>query len=287
MKTLEPLRETAPRKTAPRETTPRLRDPRESEGDPLRSAAGPTDLEDADAREVIRWSLERWHPRIAVCTAFQAEGMVILDMARRIRPDLRVITLDTGRLPPESYELIEQVRERYGLAVEIFFPDPGEVEEMVRAAGPNLFYRSVEERKLCCRVRKARVLERALDGIDAWFTGLRRDQTPERADTPKVDQDPAYPDKVKLAPLADWTEEQVWSYIREHDVPYHPLYDRGYTSIGCAPCTRAPRQGEGPRAGRWWWEEEGAKECGIHFAQGPDGPQLVQLGGGAVGGGHD
>lgn len=275
MTTLEPLRRTRPTED------------HEPGDDRLHPSPGPRDLEDAGAREIIRWALDRWHPRAAVCTAFQAEGMVILDMARRIRPDLRVITLDTGRLPAETHELIEQVRERFRLEVEIFSPDPEEVEAMVRRSGPNLFYRSAAGRRECCRVRKTLVLERALEGVDAWFTGLRRDQTPERAGTPKVDQDAAHPGKVKIAPLASWSEEEVWAYIREHDVPYHPLYDQGYTSIGCAPCTRAPRPGEGPRAGRWWWEEDGSKECGIHFVQGPDGPRLVRLGAGGPGGSHD
>lgn len=245
----------------------------------------PRDLEHASAEEVIRWTLDRWHPRAAVVTAFQAEGMVILDMAWRLRSDLRVITLDTGRLPAESYELIEQVRERYGIAVEIYSPDAAQVEAMVRRAGPNLFYGSPEGRKECCRVRKVEVLDRALSGLDAWMTGLRRSQTPSRAGTRKVDRDDAHGGIVKVSPLADWTRDEVWEYIEENDVPYHPLYDSGYTSIGCAPCTRAPRAGESSRAGRWWWESDERKECGIHFVQSPDGPRLVQIGAGRGAGG--
>lgn len=243
----------------------------------------PEDLEQANAEEIIRWTLERWHPRAAVVTAFQAEGMVILDLAWRICPDVRVITLDTGRLPAESFELIEQVRERYGIEVEVFSPDARQIEEMVRRSGPNLFYRSTEGRKECCRVRKVEVLQRALSGLDAWMTGLRRDQTPSRAHTRKVARDETHGGIAKVCPLADWTEGQVWDYIREHEVPYHPLYDQGYTSIGCAPCTRVPRAGEDARAGRWWWESESEKECGIHFDQGPDGPRLVRLGSGNQG----
>ena len=243
-----------------------------------RVGAGPTDLEKAGAEDLIRWTLDRWHPRAAVVTAFQAEGMVILDMARRLRADLRVITLDTGRLPAESYELIEKVRQRYGIDVEIYSPDAHDVEEMVRRHGPNLFYGSPEGRQECCRVRKVEVLERALSGLDAWLTGLRRDQTPSRARTRKVDRDDAHGGIAKVSPLADWTHDRVWDYIRENDVPYHGLYDRGYTSIGCAPCTRAPRTGEDARAGRWWWESDEHKECGIHFAQGADGPRLVRIG---------
>lgn len=244
----------------------------------LRVGTGPTDLEKASAEDLIRWTLDRWHPWAAVVTAFQAEGMVILDMAARLRADLRVITLDTGRLPAESYELIEKVRQRYGIAVEVFSPDARRVEEMVRRHGPNLFYGSFEGRKECCRVRKVEVLKRALSGLDAWLTGLRRDQTPSRAHTRKVDRDDTHGGIVKVSPLADWTHDQVWEYIRENDVPYHGLYDQGYTSIGCAPCTRVPRTGEDARAGRWWWEADEQKECGIHFARGSDGPHLVRIG---------
>jgi phosphoadenosine phosphosulfate reductase len=247
--------------------------------------SGPTDLERASAEEVVRWTLERWHPRAAVVTAFQAEGMVILDLAWRIRADVRVFTLDTGRLPAESYELIEKVRERYGIEVEVFSPDARRLEEMVRRSGPNLFYRSLEARQECCRVRKVEVLDRALAGLDAWLTGLRRDQMPSRAGTRKVERDEAHGGIVKVSPLADWTHEKVWDYIRDHDVPYHALYDRGYTSIGCAPCTRAPRAEEDARAGRWWWESDEPKECGIHFTPGSNGSgsRLVRLGEGGVG----
>lgn len=240
--------------------------------------AAPPDVEHLDAQDVVRWTLERWHPRAALCTAFQAEGMVILDMARRLRPDLRVITLDTGRLPAETYDFIDTVRDRYGIEVEVFYPDARRLEAMVRGGGPNLFRGSVEGRRRCCRVRKVEVLGRALSGLDAWMTGLRRDQTSSRADTRKVDVDPRHGGILKVCPLADWSHERVWSYIEEHDVPVHPLYEQGYTSIGCAPCTRATREGEDPRAGRWWWEDGAVKECGIHFAAGPNGPRLVRLG---------
>ncbi len=227
------------------------------------------DLADAPADELIARALERFHPRAAVVTSFQADGMVILDMAHRIRSDVRVITLDTGRLPPETYEMVETVRARYGVEVEIFFPEARRVEAMVRRSGPNLFYDSRARRQECCHVRKVEPLERALSGVDAWLTGLRRDQAPDRADTAKAAPDLRFgggreTPLWKLAPLADWTWDEVQSYVRAHDVPVHPLYEEGYTSIGCAPCTRAPRPGEGPRAGRWWWERDEARECGLH-----------------------
>lgn len=192
--------------------------------------------------------------------------MVVLDMAARISSEVRVLTLDTGRLPPETYEIIERVRERYGLAVELISPDAGEVQRMTTLHGPNLFYESVPMRTLCCQIRKVRPLARALADIDAYAVGLRRGQSELRAGVQKVEDSNG---KLKISPLADWTRDQIEAYTLEHDVPRHPLYARGYTSIGCAPCTRAASAGEDERAGRWWWETDANKECGLHFT--PDG----------------
>jgi phosphoadenylyl-sulfate reductase (thioredoxin) len=158
--------------------------------------------------------------------------------------------------------MIETVRERYGIAVEMIFPDAAEVESMVVLHGPNLFYQETAKRMLCCNIRKVRPLDRKLRELKAWAVGLRRSQNEERGDVLKVDLD-AKP--VKISPLADWSREQVDDYIRQNDVPMHPLYARGYTSIGCDPCTRAVEAGEPERAGRWWWEQDAGKECGIHF----------------------
>ena len=163
--------------------------------------------------------------------------------------------------------MMESVRQRYGIPVEIVFPERDEVEHLVAFHGPNLFYSSVQARQRCCDVRKVRPLERKLETLKAWATGLRRDQSDTRAAIPKVDRDPA--GRIKICPLADWSADRVEEYIAKHDVPVHPLYARGYTSIGCAPCTRAVQPGESERAGRWWWEQDAKKECGIHFA--PDG----------------
>jgi thioredoxin-dependent adenylylsulfate APS reductase len=193
--------------------------------------------------------------------------MVILDIASRIAPAVRVFTLDTGRLPDETYLMMETVRQRYGIPVEIIFPERDDVEQLVAFHGPNLFYSSVPARKRCCDVRKVRPLERKLETLKAWATGLRRDQADTRAAVPKVGQDLA--GRTKICPVADWSGARIEEYIAKHDVPVHPLYARGYTSIGCAPCTRAVQPGESERAGRWWWEEDAKKECGIHFA--PDG----------------
>lgn len=226
----------------------------------------PAALEAVPARELLAWATRRWGSRVAVGTAFQAEGMVLLDMAWRIEPSVRVFTIDTGRLPAETYEHIDRVRERYGLEVEVYLPDARQVEELVRRGGPNLFYHSHEQRLACCQVRKVEPLRRALAGLAAWITGRRRDQGPTRGDVRRLERDPLQPGVIKLNPLADWSDEEVWAYIAAHDVPYHPLYDQGYRSIGCAPCTRASLPGEDPRAARWWWEQDGQpKECGLHW----------------------
>ncbi|MFN0170902.1 MAG: phosphoadenylyl-sulfate reductase [Bryobacteraceae bacterium] len=218
------------------------------------------------AADLVAWALETFGDRFAVVTSFQAEGMALVDMAARLAKSPRVVTVDTGRLPPETYGMIEAVRDRYGIAVEVVSPDSGDLESMVGRHGPNLFHRDVSLRRLCCHFRKVRPLERKLAGFEAWASGLRREQGETRAGTPKVD-DTVKP--LKLNPLADWTREQLEDYLGMHKVPRHPLYERGYTSIGCASCTRAIEAGEDERAGRWWWEQDAAKECGIHFT--PEG----------------
>jgi phosphoadenosine phosphosulfate reductase len=222
--------------------------------------------EAAPASKILAWAVETYGNSFAIATSFQKEGMVIVDLATRIAPDLRVFTLDTGCLPEETHRMIETVRERYGIATEIVKPEAREVQEMVSIRGENLFYENEESRKLCCEIRKVRPLDRKLSTLRAWATGIRRDQSETRTRTRKVELS-ATP--VKINPLADWTAAQVEEYTRGNRVPVHPLYARGYASIGCAPCTRAIKSGEGPRAGRWWWERDATKECGIHFD--PDG----------------
>ena len=187
--------------------------------------------------------------------------MAILDMAWRIDPNVRVFTVDTGRLPQETYELIDRVRDHYGMDVEVYYPDDAEVDEAWSAStAQDLFYQSVPLRLTCCDVRKVRPLVRVLDELDGWITGLRRDQWATRSNIRKIEIDHDHGGLVKVNPLADWTEEEVWDYIRANDVPYNPLYDQGYKTIGCAPVhprrsSRAPTQ----RSGRWWWEK-GAPE---------------------------
>jgi phosphoadenosine phosphosulfate reductase len=220
--------------------------------------------EERAPQDVLRWTLGRFGSRAAVCTSFQADGMAILDMAWRIDPTVRVFTIDTGRLPQETHELLDQVREKYNIEVEIYFPDLTRVEGIVRQHGTNLFYRDVNLRLLCCQTRKVFPLRRILSTLDAWITGLRRDQLSTRAAIQKFEADNDHGGLVKINPLASWTEEEVWDYLRAHDVPSHPFYEQGYTSIGCAPCTRPTEAGEDPRAGRWWWENSALKECGMH-----------------------
>ena len=221
-------------------------------------------MDDQSPEAVLGWAMERFGSRLAICSSLQAESLVLLDMAWRIDPRVRVFTVDTGRLPQETYALIEQVRQRYGVAFEAVYPEAQEVGRMVSRYGPNLFYESVPKRLLCCEVRKVQPLRRKLAELDAWVTGLRREHWPTRSNIRKIELDHDHDGIVKLNPLADWIAEDVWDYIRRHEVPYHPLYDRGYTSISCACCTRPTRPGEDPRAGRWWWEHGAPKECGMH-----------------------
>jgi len=221
-------------------------------------------MENQKAEEVAEWALKTFHPKIALASSFGAEDMVLIDILWRINPQVRVFTLDTGRLPQETYNLMEEVRGRYKLRLEIYFPDTSAVERMVSEHGVNLFYKSVENRRLCCHVRKVEPLKRALRGLDAWITGLRREQGLTRKGIKKVEIDEVNDGIVKVNPLADWTSEDVWSYIREKGLPYNPLHDKGYISIGCAPCTRPVKPGEDFRAGRWWWERGTGRECGLH-----------------------
>jgi thioredoxin-dependent adenylylsulfate APS reductase len=221
-------------------------------------------FEGASAQELLSWALERFHPRMAISAAGGVDGVAIIDMAWRLEQGVRVFTLDTGRLPPETYALFEQVRERYGIAVEFEYPDPEAVSRLVNAHGPNLMYRGVDLRVACCEARKVEPLTRKLASLDAWVSGLRREQWRTRRNIAKVELDRDHGGIVKINPLADWSLDDVWDYVRKNEVPYHELLDHGYTSIGCAPCTRAVRPGEPERAGRWWWEQSADKECGIH-----------------------
>jgi len=219
-------------------------------------------LKGAGAAGVLAWADARFGSRAGIASSFGVEDVVLIDLAAQHAPRLRVFTLDTGRLPPETYEVMEQVRRRYGVAIESYFPDREAVEKLEREKGFFSFRNSVGERKECCRIRKLEPLSRALAGREAWVTGLRREQSPTRASVDAVALDER--GLFKLNPLADWTEAQVWAYARERRVPLNALHAQGYPSIGCAPCTRAVAPGEDVRAGRWWWESPEHKECGLH-----------------------
>ena len=208
---------------------------------------------------------------MAILTSFQREGVVIVDLVMRelansSAPKIPILTIDTGRLPAATHRMIDAVEQRFGVSVERIRPDEAEVAAMVGAHGENLFYDSVPQRMLCCNVRKVRPLARRMATVAAYFAGLRREQGGERIGIEEIDRTRT---QVKLSPLADWSASDVERYTLERNLPVHDLYDSGYTSIGCDPCTRATSVGEGERAGRWWWENDADKECGIHFT--PDG----------------
>jgi len=207
--------------------------------------------------------IEREFQPAAFATSLGAEDMVLLDLIARHAPGIGVFTLDTGRLHPETYELLAKVGERYRTKVKVFFPEGAAVERLVKINGINGFYDSIAQRKSCCEVRKVEPLRRALAGKHAWLTGLRREQSPTRTEVQVEEHDPVF-GLTKFNPLLEWSHFEIWSYLRRNEVPYNALHDRGFPSIGCAPCTRAIAPGEHPRSGRWWWEDADSKECGLH-----------------------
>jgi phosphoadenosine phosphosulfate reductase len=217
-----------------------------------------------DASSVLRWAVERFGSQVTLASSFGAEDVVLIDLLAQIDPKAKIFVLDTGRLHQETYDVMEQCRQRYGVSFDVYFPKSESVEELLSHKGPNSFYQSIENRKECCGIRKVEPLRRALDGKKAWITGLRRAQAVTRASLPKAEIDFTHGGILKLNPLAEWSEEQVWAHIRANDVPYNALHDAGFPSIGCAPCTRAIKPGEDVRAGRWWWETPEQKECGLH-----------------------
>ena len=210
-----------------------------------------------EPEQLLRWSFDHFHPHLAIASGFGAEGMVLIDLAMRIRRDVKIFTLDTDFLFAETYILIGRVQERYGTTIELVRPALSP-EQQARDFGPALWKSNPDE---CCRLRKIEPLRKKLAGLRAWVTAIRRDQTPTRAHARKLDWDQNF-GLVKINPLADWSNARVWSYIREHNLPYNPLHDRNYPSIGCTHCTRAVQPGEAPRAGRWAGFAK--TECGLH-----------------------
>jgi phosphoadenosine phosphosulfate reductase len=217
-------------------------------------------------QEILALAVQQYTPHLAISFS-GAEDVVLVDMAVQLGGKVRVFTLDTGRLHPLTYQFLDKVREHYHIPIEVFFPQADAVEKLVREKGLFSFYR--EGHRECCSIRKVEPLRRALATLDAWVTGQRRDQSPlTRAQVPVLQVDPTFGSEghplVKFNPLANWTSAQVWAYIRENNVPYNPLHERGFVSIGCEPCTRPILPGQHERAGRWWWEDETRKECGLH-----------------------
>jgi phosphoadenosine phosphosulfate reductase len=216
--------------------------------------------------EILKFALEKYSGGIGISFS-GAEDVVLVDMAAKIGGKFRVFSLDTGRLHPETYQLIDKVREHYGIPVEVYFPQPAAVEKLVKEKGLFSFYK--DGHKECCGIRKVEPLKRALGTLDAWVTGQRRDQSPStRAAVAVVEVDHVFSapgrELVKFNPLANWTSRQVWTYIRENNVPYNALHERGFVSIGCEPCTRPVLPNQHEREGRWWWEDQTKKECGLH-----------------------
>lgn len=216
------------------------------------------------AEQIIAWAQKKFGSRVNFASSLGEEDQVITEMIARLTPSIEVFTLDTGRLPQETYDLMVQTRRQYSnINLKVYFPDAKAVEDMVQSKGINLFYESVENRKLCCGIRKIEPLRRALSKVDAWITGLRRQQSVTRSDVSMIEWDEAN-QKIKINPLVDWSLEQARDHIKQYHVPINALHAKGFISIGCAPCTRAVKPGEDIRAGRWWWENPDQKECGLH-----------------------
>jgi len=232
------------------------------------------------AQQLVSWGLARAAADgvdVVIASSFSAEDVVLIDIAERVSRRFRVVTLDTGRLPEETYEVMDAVRARYGVTIEGFLPERSAVEELVQLKGLHSFRNSIDDRRECCRVRKVEPLARALAGAKIWATGMRQAQSTTRAALQAFEHDER--GLVKLSPLWRMSDDELWKYVKEHNVPVSSLYAQGYTSIGCAPCTRAVAAGEtDPRAGRWWWEAAEHKECGLH----PSHPALLQRQGAAT-----
>ncbi|MFB5945852.1 phosphoadenylyl-sulfate reductase [Albibacterium profundi] len=217
-----------------------------------------------DPQEALRLLAENFRGEIVFSTSFGWEDQVITDMIFSNDLSIDVFTLDTGRLFKETYSVWNRVRERYKKNILVYYPDRVKLEKMLGEKGPNSFYESVENRKECCGIRKVEPLNRALKGMKIWVTGIRADQSVNREQMNWVEWDDVH-QLIKVHPLFFWTLDEVKDYVREHNVPYNSLHDRGFPSIGCAPCTRAVQPGEDFRAGRWWWEDQSKKECGLHI----------------------
>lgn len=245
-------------------------------GRPEGAEAGTGDTKAADARQVVKLAGEIFGEHLVFASSFGAEDIVVLDLLAELAPQTRIITLDTGRLPQQTYDVMDACRKHFGLEINIISPDSNELARMTGEHGMNLFYESRELRKLCCGVRKIQPLTRELEAAKAsaaaagrpcaWMSGIRRDQAATRQGAAVAEFDAGF-GLLKINPLLEWTSEKVWGHIRERGLPYNMLHDQGYPSIGCLPCTRAVKPGEDERAGRWWWESPENRECGLHVPE--------------------
>ena len=220
------------------------------------------DLENKSTQEVIAFFLKNFKS-VALSSSLAAEDQVLTDVILKQDKSANIFTLDTGRLHPETYDVMDATNLKYGVKINVFFPDSQKVQELYQTQGVNGHYESIDKRKNCCGIRKIEPLKRALNGLDVWITGLRAAQSVTRVDMPLVEWDESF-GVIKVNPLINYSEDDVWNYIKENKVPYNKLHDQGFPSIGCAPCTRAVKEGEDIRAGRWWWENPEHKECGLH-----------------------
>jgi phosphoadenylyl-sulfate reductase (thioredoxin) len=213
-------------------------------------------LEKGTPEELLQWCSNRFGPRASLASSYSVEDMVLMDMISRVARSLTIFTVDTGRLPEETHRLMGRAKERYGVPVKVLSPDTTRVERMISNNGPDLFYRSVDLRMMCCHIRKVEPLLRALEGLDAWIVGSRREDIATGGKVRKLNVDEEHENILMISPLADWTNEMVWDYVKKHNVPYNELHDKGYSTIGCAPCCRAIPPGEDPGSAQWWWEKD-------------------------------
>jgi phosphoadenosine phosphosulfate reductase len=232
----------------------------------MRDKIGKLNLEfrHLDTKGVLEYFLKKYRAKIAMSSSFGAEDQVLTDLILKIDNEADIFTLDTGRLPQQTYDVMHRTNLKYKTKIRVYFPRSRDIEKLYHRQGVNGFYDSVENRKECCFVRKIAPLRRALNGVEVWVTGLRAEQSPTREEMQMLEWDEGN-GVIKLNPLILWSEADVWSYIRENGVPYNALHDEGYPSIGCAPCTRAVEAGADIRSGRWWWENPEHKECGLHI----------------------
>ena len=214
------------------------------------------------SKEILEYFFENFQ-NIAFSSSLAAEDQVVTDMILNISKNARIFTLDTGRLHPETYDVMDATNLKYGIKIEVFFPNFDDVEKLYKTQGINGHFESIENRKRCCNIRKIELLRRALKSVSVWITGIRSSQSITRTDTPLVEWDDNF-QVIKLNPIINWSEDGVWEYIKKNNIPYNKLHDQGFPSIGCAPCTRAVKKGDDIRSGRWWWENPEHKECGLH-----------------------